>query len=57
MDNNNQVLESINRVAKNRVKSTSRRKWREIESIKEQVQLERDLRVFDDSLEFMLEEF
>jgi hypothetical protein len=58
MDNNNQALGSINRVAKNRATPvTKRRKWREIESIKEKFQLEKDLRVYGDSLEYMLEDF
>ena len=58
MDNNNQVLGSISQVAKNRATSTTKnRKWREIESIKDKFQLEKDLRVFEDSLEYMLEDF
>jgi hypothetical protein len=57
MDNNNQVIESINQVAKNRVKASTRSKWREIESIKDRAQLKKDLRVFEDSLEYMLDDF
>lgn len=58
MDSSNQVLKSINQVAKSRATSTTkRRKWREIESIKDKFQLEKDLRAFEDSLEYMLEDF
>lgn len=37
--------------------SNKKRKWREIEQLKEKFQLERDLKVYEDSLEHMLEEF
>ena len=37
--------------------SNKKRKWREIEQLKEKFQLERDLKVYEDSLEYMLEEF
>jgi len=58
MDSSNQVLKSINQVTKSRATSTTkRRKWREIESIKDKFQLEKDLRAFEDSLEYMLEDF
>lgn len=57
MDKLNQVLESTEQVAKKRATSTTKRKWREIESIRDKFQLEKDLRSFEDSLEHMLEEF
>jgi|GEM_PF-2164306 len=58
MDSSNQVLKSINQVTKSRATpATKRRKWREIESIKDKFQLEKDLRAFEDSLEYMLEDF
>lgn len=58
MDNNNQALGSSNQAVKKRATPvTKNRKWREIESIKDKVQLEKDLRVFEDSLEYMLEDF
>ena len=58
MDNNNQVLESMNQVVKGRATSrTKKGKWREIESIKDKFQLEKDLRAFEGSLEYMLEDF
>ncbi|KGJ89095.1 DUF3545 family protein [Colwellia psychrerythraea] len=57
MDKINQVLKSTNQVAKKRVISTTKRKWREIESIRDKFQLEKDMRMYEDSLEYMLEEF
>jgi len=57
MDNNNQVLKSINQVVKNRATPTKKIKWREIESIKDKFQLEKDLRAFEGSLEHLLEDF
>jgi hypothetical protein len=57
MDNNNQVLEPINQVAKNRATPAKRINWREIESIKDKFQLEKDLRTFEGSLEYMLDDF
>jgi len=57
MDKINQVLKSTNQVAKKRTASATKRKWREIESIRDKFQLEKDMRMYDDSLEYMLEEF
>ena len=57
MDKINQVFNSTNQVAKKRVASTTKRKWREIESLRDKFQLEKDLRSFENSLEHMLEEF
>ncbi|MEW6993251.1 DUF3545 family protein [Colwelliaceae bacterium MEBiC 14330] len=57
MDKLNQVLESSNQVAKKRTVPTTKRKWREIESLRDKFQLEKDLRSFENSLEHMLEEF
>lgn len=37
--------------------NNKKRKWREIEQLKDKFQLERELKVFEDSLEYMLEEF
>jgi hypothetical protein len=37
--------------------SNKKRKWREIEQLKERFQLEKELREYDDSLEYMLEDF
>ncbi len=57
MDKLNQVLESTDQVAKKRAASTTKRKWREIESLHDKFQLEKDLRIYEDSLEHMLDDF
>ena len=57
MDKINQVFKSTNQVAKKRATSKAKMKWREIESIRDKFQLEKDLRMYEDSLEHMLEEF
>lgn len=38
-------------------KNTKKRKWREIELLKDQHQLEKDLKAFDNSLEYMFDDF
>ena len=55
MDNINNVLDSYDE-PKSKTGS-KKRKWREIEQLKEKYQLERDLKVYEDSLEYMLDEF
>jgi hypothetical protein len=57
MDKINQVLKSTNQVAQKRAVSKSKNKWREIESLRDKFQLEKDMRTYDDSLEYMLDEF
>ncbi|TPH16582.1 DUF3545 family protein [Litorilituus lipolyticus] len=57
MDNNNQMLESRNQPTTNRATSTKKRKWREIELLRDKFQLEKELRIYEDSLEYMLDEF
>jgi hypothetical protein len=37
--------------------SNKKRKWREIEQLKEQHQLEKELKAFDDSLEYMFDDY
>ncbi|WP_440874400.1 DUF3545 family protein [Thalassotalea sp. PLHSN55] len=56
MDKLQQVLSPSNKTAKTSG-SNKKRKWREIEQLKDQYQLEKDLKVFEDSLEHMLDEF
>ncbi|WP_157466383.1 DUF3545 family protein [Colwellia sp. MT41] len=56
MDKINQVSRSTTQVSKKRVASTTKKTWREIESIRDKFQLEKDLRMYEDSLEYMLEE-
>ena len=57
MDSLNRILESVSQPAKARAVSNKKRKWREIEQIRDQFQLEKELRIYEDSLEYMLEEF
>ena len=52
-----QVLDSLGTQPKSSSSNNKKRKWREIEQLKEKFQLEKDLKVFEDSLEYMLEEF
>ncbi|WP_157465910.1 DUF3545 family protein [Colwellia sp. TT2012] len=56
MDKINQIFKSTTQVGKKRVASTTKKTWREIESIRDKFQLEKDLRMYEDSLEYMLEE-
>ena len=37
--------------------TNKKRKWREIEQLKDKFQQEKDLKVYENSLEYMLEEF
>ena len=39
------------------VSTNKKRKWREIEQLKEKFQLERELKIYEDSLEHLLEYF
>lgn len=57
MDNTKQVFESTKQPPTSRATSTKKRKWREIELLRDKFQLEKDLRAFEDSLEHMLDEF
>lgn len=57
MDKNQAVLDSFAKQAKSKTSTSKKRKWREIEQLKERFQLEKELRIYDDSLEHMLEEF
>lgn len=56
MDKLKKVLGTLEKGPK-ATSSTKKRKWREIEQLKEKFQLEKDLKVFEDSLEYMLDEF
>ncbi len=57
MNNIKKVLESVNQSANKQSTSSKKRKWREIESLRDKFQLEKELKVYDDSLEYMLDEF
>ena len=52
-----QLLGSVNKKAKNNVSTNKKGKWREIEQLKEKFQLEKELKAYEESLEFMLEDF
>ena len=52
-----QVLDSLGAQPKSNSSNNKKRKWREIEQLKDKFQLEKDLKVFDYSLEYMLDEF
>jgi hypothetical protein len=56
MDNSNQAVESFNQQAKTKA-PPKKRKWREIEELMDKFQLEKELRIYDDSLEHLLEDF
>ena len=57
MDKLQQVLDSFGKRQKSSGSTNKKRKWREIEQIKERFQLEKELKAYEDSLEFMLEEY
>lgn len=56
MDNLSQVLKSVNQTAKGKTAPSKKRKWREIEELRDKFQLEKELKTYEDSLEYMLEE-
>ncbi|MGB2739744.1 MAG: DUF3545 family protein [Cognaticolwellia sp.] len=51
------VLGSLVTQSKSSTSNNKKRKWREIEQLKDKFQLEKELKAFDDSLEYMLEYF
>lgn len=57
MDKLQEVLASFEKQPKSKVSTNKKRKWREIEQLKEKYQLEKELKVYEDSLEYMLDEF
>lgn len=57
MDILNPIINAIEKQAKTKVSNKKQRKWREIEQLKEQFQLEKELRIGNDSLEYLLEDF
>jgi len=57
MDKLQQVLGSFGKRPKPSGSTNKKRKWREIEQLKERFQLEKELKEYEDSLEFMLEDF
>ncbi len=57
MNKLNNALSSLGKQAKAATNTNNKGKWREIEQLKEKFQLERDLKAYEDSLEFMLDDF
>jgi len=57
MDSSNQDVRSISQPTKGSSASSNKRKWREIEELKDKFQLEKELKIYEDSLEYMLEDF
>jgi hypothetical protein len=57
MDKLQDVLGSFGKRPKSSEGTNKKRKWREIEQLKERFQLEKELKAYEDSLEFMLEDF
>jgi hypothetical protein len=57
MDKLQDVLGSFGKRPKSSESTNKKRKWREIEQLKERFQLEKELKAYEDSLEFMLEDF
>ncbi|WP_077341468.1 DUF3545 family protein [Pseudocolwellia agarivorans] len=51
-----ETLGSLDTQAKSN-KSNKKRKWREIELLKDQHQLEKELKAFDDSFEYMFDDY
>ena len=56
MNKVNKLSGTIGKQAK-KSSSSKKQKWREIEQLKDKFQLEKELRGYDDSLEYMLDEF
>lgn len=57
MDKLQEVIDTISKQSKSVASTNKKRKWREIEQLKEKYELEKELRIYDDSLEYMLDEF
>lgn len=52
-----QVLDSLGTQPKASSSNNNKAKWREIEQLKDKFQLEKELKAFENSLEYMLEEY
>jgi len=55
MDKFKEILGSLGKQSKS--STNKKRKWREIEQLKEKFQLEKELKAYEDSLEYMLEDY
>jgi hypothetical protein len=56
MDNLQQVLDSFSKQPKVSTSNNNKRKWREIEQLKEQYQLEKELKAYEDSYDYLLDD-
>ena len=52
-----ELVGSISKPQRSNVSNNKKRKWSEIEQLKEKFQLVRELKAFEDSLEYMLEDY
>ena len=52
-----ELLNSLGTQSKSSSANNKKRKWREIEQLKEKFQLERELKAYEGSLDYMLEDF
>ena len=52
-----QVLDSLGTQPKSSASNNKKRKWREIEQLKEKFQLERELKAYEGSLDYILDDF
>lgn len=57
MDKIDELLNSLGTQSKSSSANNKKRKWREIEQLKEKFQLERELKAYEGSLDYMLEDF
>ena len=57
MDNLSQALKSVSQPTREKSASNRKGKWREIEELRDKFQLEKELKIYEYSLEYMLEEF
>ncbi len=57
MEKLQQVLDALGTQPKSSSSNNKKRKWREIEQLKEKFQLEKELKGFNDSLDYMLEDY
>ncbi|MFT5758431.1 MAG: hypothetical protein ACI9LM_003173 [Alteromonadaceae bacterium] len=57
MDKFQKILGSLGKQSKSNANTNKKQKWREIEQLKERFQLEKELKAYEDSLEYMLEDF
>ncbi|GAA5130256.1 DUF3545 family protein [Thalassotalea piscium] len=57
MDKIEELLNSLGTPAKSSSSNNKKRKWREIEQLKEKFQLEKELKAYESSLDYSLEDF